>query len=260
MEYKSIIFTKKEEGFGILTLNRPDVLNAFDRHSFQEIGRLLDEIKTGHSIRGLIITGSGRAFASGADLSEIRDDGIEENREYSGLAQSVFCKVEELDIPVIAAINGYALGGGCELALACDIRIAGENAKFGMPEVALGVIPCFGGTQRLPRLIGAARAKELVFTGKKISGIEAQALGLVNKVVPQEKLMEEAQKLMKQILQNSSIALKYAKLSIRIGQEMAMADALEFEKDMSAICYGLPDKKEGMTAFFEKRIPNYQKA
>lgn len=259
MEFQNIILEKMTDGFAILTLNRPEVLNAFNNKTFEELNGALDIVENDRSIRGLIITGSGRAFAAGADLSEIRHDGIEENRRYSQTAQRVFDRIEELDIPVIAAVNGFALGGGCELAMACDIRIAGEKAKFGMPEVSLGVIPCFGGTQRLPALVGLAKAKELIFTGKKLTAAEAEAMGLVNAVTAQDELMDSATSMMAQILKNSSTGLKYAKLTLNYSRNVTLREGLEFEKDMSAICYGLPDKAEGMTAFFEKRPPEFKK-
>lgn len=259
MEFQNIILEKMTGGFAVLTLNRPEVLNAFNNKTFEEINDALDVVESDRSIRGLIITGSGRAFAAGADLSEIRYDGIEENRRYSQTAQRTFDRVEELDIPVIAAVNGFALGGGCELAMACDIRIAGEKAKFGMPEVSLGVIPCFGGTQRLPALVGLAKAKELIFTGKKLTAAEAEAIGLVNAVTTQDELMDSAMSMMMQMLKNSSTGLKYAKLTLNYSRNVTLCEGLEFEKDMSAICYGLPDKAEGMTAFFEKRPPEFKK-
>lgn len=259
MEFQNIILEKMTDGFAVLTLNRPEVLNAFNNKTFEELNGALDIVESDRSIRGLIITGAGRAFAAGADLSEIRHDGIEENRRYSQTAQRVFDRIEELDIPVIAAVNGFALGGGCELAMACDIRIAGEKAKFGMPEVSLGVIPCFGGTQRLPALVGRAKAKELIFTGKKLTAAEAEAIGLVNAVTTQDELMNSATSMMAQILKNSSTGLKYAKLTLNYSRNVTLREGLEFEKDMSAICYGLPDKTEGMTAFFEKRPPEFKK-
>lgn len=258
MEFQNIVLEKDSGGFGVLTLNRPEVLNAFNNKTFQEMNAALDLIETDRSFRGLIITGSGRAFAAGADLSEIRYDGIEENRLYSRTAQLLFSRIEDLDIPTIAAVNGFALGGGCELAMACDIRIAGEKAKFGMPEVSLGVIPCFGGTQRLPALVGLAKAKELVLTGKKITAAEAAEIGLANCVTTQEELLDSAKDMMAQMLKNSSTGLKYAKLTLNYSRNVTLRDGLEFEKDMSAICYGLPDKAEGIAAFFEKRPPEFK--
>lgn len=258
VEYKNLLFEILEGSIAVLTINRPAVLNALNVETFQELNRVLEEIEENPSIRGLIITGTERSFVAGADLSEIKDDFIEENRKYASIAQNTFNRIENLPIPTIAAVNGFALGGGCELSLSCDIRIAGEKAKFGQPEVDLGVIPCFGGTQRLPRLIGVGLAKEMIFSGRKVSAKEAKEIGLVNRVVPQEELMETSLELMKQMVEKSPIAIKYAKLAIDRGKDMALADGLEFEKDLSAICYGLPDKAEGVKAFFEKRKPNFK--
>ncbi len=258
MEYQNIDFKVTESGIGILTMNRPAVMNALNYATFSELDQLLESIAQNElKGKGLIITGSGKAFVAGADLSEIKDDGIEENRRYSQTAQSLFDKLAELPIPTIAAVNGYALGGGCELAMACDIRFAGERAKFGQPEVDLGVIPCFGGTQRLPRLIGAGLAKELIFSGRRVDAQEAAAIGLVNRVVPQEELLDQSIEFMELMLTKSPTAIRYAKVAINHGQDMTLRDGLELEKDLSAICYGLPDKAEGVQAFFEKRKPNF---
>lgn len=257
LDTKNIAFEMKGEHIGLLTINRPNVMNAFNNETFGELNALFDEIATNPTIRGLIITGAGKSFVAGADLSEIQDDKIEENRAYANLAQSVYNKLEALPIPTIAAVNGFALGGGCELSLCCDIRIAGEKAKFGLPEVKLGVIPCFGGTQRLPKLIGTGLTKELVFTGRMVNAEEAVKIGLVNIVVPNETLLEAAILMMNVIIANSPTAIKYAKLAINKGRDMHLYDGLEFEKDLSAICYGLPDKEEGIKAFMEKRPPAF---
>lgn len=256
--YQTLLFEIRSRGIGVLTMNRPEVLNALSVQTFQELNQLFDELEKESEIRGLIITGSGRSFVAGADLSECADAKIEENRAYASLAQRTFNRLESLPIPTIAAVNGFALGGGCELSLVCDIRIASEKAKFGQPEVDLGVIPCFGGTQRLPRLIGSGFAKELIFTGRKISAEEAYAMGLVNRVVPQEQLLDIAVEMMELIVSKSHTAVKYAKTAIDHGRDLPIADGLELEKDLSAICYGLPDKEEGVKAFFEKRKPNFR--
>lgn len=256
--YQTLLFEVREPGIGLLTMNRPDVLNALSIQTFQELNALFDQLERQPEVRGLIVTGAGRSFVAGADLSECADAKIEENRAYASLAQSTFNRLEELPIPTIAAVNGFALGGGCEMSLACDIRIAGEKAKFGQPEVDLGVIPCFGGTQRLPRLIGSGLAKELIFTGRKITAEEAASMGLVNRVVPQDQLLDAAMELMTLIVSKSRTAVKYAKAAIDHGRDLPIADGLELEKDLSAICYGLPDKEEGVKAFFEKRKPNFQ--
>lgn len=257
MEYQNITFEMVRDRIGLLTINRPAVLNALSIQTFKELNVLIDELEESNTVRGIVITGSGRSFVAGADLSECIDAKIEENRTYAQLAQNTFNRIESLPLPTIAAVNGFALGGGCELSLVCDIRIAGEKAKFGLPEVSLGVIPCFGATQRLPRLIGSGLAKELIFTGRTIKADEAKEIGLVNQVVEQEKLLDEAIAMMEMIVIKSSTAVKYAKTAIDRGRDMALTDGLEFEKDLSAICYGLPDKEEGMKAFMEKRTPDF---
>ncbi|MCC8150806.1 MAG: enoyl-CoA hydratase/isomerase family protein [Lachnospiraceae bacterium] len=256
--FKNLKFEMVHEKFALLTINRPEVLNALNIETFHELNELMEILENSKEIKGLIITGTGRSFVAGADLGECADALIEENRAYAELAQSTFSRLEALPIPTIAAVNGFALGGGCELSLACDIRIAGEKARFGQPEVDLGVIPCFGGTQRLPRLIGTGLAKEMIFTGRKVMAGEAKEMGLVNKVVPQDALLEEAAAMMEVIVSKSHTAVKYAKAAIDHGRDMALADGLEFEKDLSAICYGLPDKAEGVKAFFEKRKPEFK--
>lgn len=255
MEPQTILFEKRPGGVGLLTINRPQVRNALNAAAFAALEELLDAAAADKSLLGLVVTGRGGAFAAGADLSEIKDDGIEENRAYSKLGQDVMGRLEALPIPTVAAVNGHALGGGCELALACDIRIAGEAAKFGMPEVGLGVIPCFGGTQRLAALVGPGLAKELIFTGRTVGAQEALSMHLVNRVVPTETLLERALELVESMAAKSGSAIQYAKLAIDRGRDMALADGLEYERELSAICYGLPDKGEGVRAFLERRAP-----
>lgn len=177
----------------------------------------------------------------------------EEGRSYCKFAQSIFNKIENLEKPVIAAVNGYALGGGCELSMSCDIRIAGEKAMFGQPEVNLGIIPCFGGTQRLSRLVGTGIAKELIFTAEFINAQEAYRIGLANKVVPQDNLLEEAEKMMRKIMTKGPIAVKYGKTAVNKGYNMSLTDGLELETDLGALCFATEDKNEGMKAFLEKR-------
>lgn len=258
MAYKNILFSEVETGIGLLTFSREDVLNALNIETFHELNQLFETLENSNDIKGLIVTGAGRSFVAGADLGECADAKAEENRAYAQLAQQTFSRLESLPLPTIAAVNGYALGGGCELSLCCDIRIAGEKARFGQPEVNLGVIPCFGGTQRLPRLIGTGMAKEMIFTGRSVNADEAAKIGLVNKVVAQEKLMDTALEMMRLIISKSHTAVKYAKISVNHGRNMPLEDGLELEKDLSALCYGLPDKEEGVKAFFEKRKPVFK--
>ena len=249
----SIIEIKQEDNIAIIKLNRPKALNALNNETLNELDTIFECIKNDDSVKGLIITGEGKGFVAGADIVQMQDYKGLEGRKYADYAQGIFNKIENLEKPVIAAINGYALGGGCELALSCDIRIASNKAIFGQPEVALGVIPCFGGTQRLPRLIGSGRAKEMIFTGRQVRAEEALTIGLVNKLVEAENLIEESIKMMKDILKNASLAIGFAKMVINRGLEMDLANALELEKDIAALSFSTEDKDEGMKAFLEKR-------
>ena len=216
----AIIQITVEDGIAIVKINRPKALNALNNETLNELDRVLESLENDDSVRGLIITGEGKGFVAGADIVQMQDYKALEGRKYADRAQTIFNKIESLEKPVIAAVNGYALGGGCELSLSCDIRIASTKAVFGQPEVGLGVIPCFGGTQRLPRLIGAGMAKELIFTGRQVKAEEALKIGLVNKLVEASELMEESINMMKAILKNSSLAIGFAKTAINKGLEM----------------------------------------
>lgn len=258
MEYQDIIFQVKDN-IAYIIVNRPEVLNALRMKTKEEIEHAIDVIAADDSICGVIITGTGRAFISGNDISEIKIDSKgEETVAMSRHAQKMLDKFEAMGKPIIAAINGYALGGGTELALACDIRIASTKAVFGLPEVRLGVAPCYGGTQRLPRLVGVGIAKELLFTGRKVSAEEAKEIGLVKKVVEHDELMNEAEALMKQILKNAPIAVKTCKELVNKGMEMSLADALVYESELNGMLAETEDAKEGVKAFFEKRSPVFK--
>ena len=219
---------------------------------------MFDYFKKDKDILGVIITGEGKAFVAGADISQMNGYNAEQGREYAGYAQSIFNKIEALEKPVIAAVNGYALGGGCELSMSCDIRIAADKAVFGQPEVNLGVIPCFGGTQRLSRLVGTGIAKELIYTARNVKAEEAKSIGLVNKVVPAESLLDEAKAMMQTILSKAPLAVRYAKIAINEGIQMDLYRGLELEKDVCALTFGSDDSKEGMSAFLEKRPAVFQ--
>lgn len=245
-------------GVGIITMCYPKVLNALSNKTLEELSEAVDIVEKDKSVLGLIITGEGKAFVAGADISQMQPYGAEEGRNYADFAQSIFNKIENLGKPVIAAINGYALGGGCELAMSCDIRIASEKACFGQPEVNLGVIPCFGGTQRLSRLVGTGIAKELIFTGRMIKAEEAKAIGLVNKVVAPEELLKEAIEMMELIKTKAPLAVKYSKVAINRGIDLDIFNGLELEKDLAAITFGTEDKQEGMNAFLEKRKAEFK--
>lgn len=242
----------------VVTINRPKALNALNNDTLKELSQVVDAIEENEEILGVIITGEGKAFVAGADIRQMQDYKSEEGRKYAGYAQGIFDKIEGLEKPVIAAVNGYALGGGCELAMSCDIRIASERAIFGQPEVNLGVIPCFGGTQRLSRLVGTGIAKELIFTGRQVKAEEAKAIGLVNKVVAGENLLEEAMNMMAEITAKAPIAIRYAKVVINKGVDMDLKNALELEKDIAGLTFATEDKQEGMNAFLEKRKPEFK--
>lgn len=257
--HKKNIVCTMEGKIAIFTMNRPEALNALDDQTLEELELLLQWAGEQEQVGGVIITGKGKAFVAGADISQMRDYGAREGRDYAARAQGVFNQIERLEKPVLAAVNGYALGGGCELAMACDLRIASEKAIFGQPEGKLGVIPCFGGTQRLPRLIGIARAKELIFTGRQVKAEEALLFGLVNHVTEPHKLMEISLEMMETILEMAPLALAYAKVAIQGGVEMELSRALDFERDVAALTFGTEDKQEGMAAFLEKRKPIFKK-
>lgn len=239
---------------GVITVSRPKALNALNLDTLREIDSVLDLVKADKDIYCVIITGAGeKAFVAGADISGMKDMDVFKAREFSMYGNKVFRKIELLDQPVIAAVNGYALGGGCELALSCDIRLASENAVFGQPEVSLGITPGFGGTQRLARVVGVSRAKELLFTGLNIKAEEALRIGLVNKVVPQESLMQEARTMAEKIAKNAPIAVKYTKAAVNRGMQCDLDTAVCYEAEVFAQCFASEDQKRAMSAFVDKR-------
>ena len=240
-----------------MTLKRPEALNALSQSLLEELAEIPELVQQDPEVRAVIFTGEGKAFAAGADLKEIaaiKDPFM--GREYALFGQRVFAEIAALPVPTIAAINGYALGGGLELALACDLRVAAKTAKLGLPEVGLGLIPGFGGTQRLPRLIGRGRALDLIFTGRHVDAEEALFLGLVNRVA--EDALEEAKKLAQKILKNAPIALARAKESVVRGEGLDLAEALEIEADLFGYAAATEDMKEGVRAFLEKRPPSFK--
>lgn len=257
MTYENLLL-RKEGNVGILSINRPDELNALSSSVLEELDMAIDNISLDETIYVLIITGEGRAFVAGADISEMRTKNSLEAREFAHKGLSVFRKIELMEKPVIAAINGFALGGGCELAMSCDIRLASDKAKFGQPEVGLGITPGFGGTQRLSRLVGLGIAKELIFTGKIIRADEAMKIGLVNNVVPGGDLMDAALKLANEIGSKGQLAIRYAKSAINRGIETDIDTGMEIEKDLFALCFATEDQKEAMSAFLEKRPADYK--
>ncbi len=255
---KTILYEVNED-VALITFNRPTALNALNREILIELNSLLDNIKMDKSVNIVVFTGMGKAFIAGADISEIVHFSDEEAKQYSQFGSEVFHKIELLEKVTIAAINGYCLGGGNELALACDIRIASNKARFGQPEVTLGITPGFSGTQRLPRLIGVSKAKELLFTGKIIDAEEAHEIGLVNIVTSYESLNETVDSFIKSISKNSMNAVLLTKRAVNEGIEAPLEDGIELENIYFARCFLHSDQKEGMTAFLEKRQANFQK-
>ncbi|MDD2301836.1 MAG: enoyl-CoA hydratase-related protein [Eubacteriales bacterium] len=249
---------EKTDGVGIIRIDRPEAMNSLNEQVLKELDAAVEQAENDPDVKAVIITGEGKAFVAGADIAEMQT--LDENAGYAfgRLGQQVFRRIEIMDKVVIAAVNGYALGGGCELAMACDIRIAGEKAKFGQPEVGLGIIPGYSGTQRLPRLVGKGKAMELIVTGAVISAETAEAIGLVNKVVSQDAVLNEALSLAKKIGANAPLAVSYAKKAIREGLEISdMDQAIQVEAVLFGKCFATSDQKEGMTAFLEKRKPEF---
>lgn len=262
MCYETILYEVKDS-IAYLTINRPDKMNALNEQVRKELNMCMDAISEDDDVRGVIITGAGRAFVAGADLSEINaitddQERYAANERMKRGIHATYKKIEYLNKPVLAAVNGYALGGGFELALACDIRYAGAKAKFSLPEVKLGLVPGFGGTQRLSRIAGLGNAVELCITGRQITAEEAKEMGIVSKVVEQDKLLEEAAELMKLIIANGPQAIKYNKTAVKKGYEMSLDDGLEFEIYVSGLADRTEDAKEGVAAFNEKRTPNFK--
>ena len=242
------------EGIALVTIDRPKALNALNSETLGELNECLRELEQRRDIRVILLTGGGqKAFVAGADISEMVNATPAEGRAMALLADEAFCRLENMPQVTIAAVNGYALGGGCEIAMACDIRIAAENAVFGQPECGLGIIPGFGGTQRLARLVGKGRAKELIFTCGRIDAQEAYRIGLANKVVPQAELLDACRAMAKTIMSKGSYAVSVAKAVINAGLDMDLANGLKMEADAFGLTFATHDKQEGMTAFLEKR-------
>ncbi len=258
MEFTTILL-EKSKGIGIITLNRPQSMNAISTQLVREFDVALDEIAKDEAIAAVIITGTDKVFAAGADIKEIAEfkTPLDAHLFVTGV-HALFNKIEQLEKPVIAAVSGLAMGGGCELALTCDIRIAAENAVFGQPEIKIGVIPGAGGTQRLPRLIGLGRAKEMLYSGDSIDAQEAYRIGLVNKVLPIASLMDEAKKIATKYAQQPGFALKITKMAVNQGMNMDLPSALSYEARCFELLFSTEDQKEGMRAFNEKRRPTFK--
>lgn len=258
MAYNTIIF-KVRENIATITFNRPEILNALNEEVLKEFSNALDEIHANEDIRVLILTGAGeKSFIAGADIKQFLTFNTLKAKSFSEMGRLLMNKLQELPIPVIAAVNGYALGGGCEVAMACDFIYASENAMFGLPEITLGIIPGFGGTQRLPRLVGESMAKELIFTGQMIPAQEAKNIGLANRVCSQEQLMDDVIKTAKTIASKGKVSVRGAKQAISNGMNVDLATGCSIEIDAFALCFTSPDAKEGALAFLEKRTPDFK--
>ena len=253
------VLYEKKGAVAYITLNRPKVLNALNQRTWEDLRSAFEDARDDAEIRGIIVTGAGdKAFAAGADISELAKATAVEAEKSSSYGQQVLNLVESLGKPVIAAVNGFALGGGCETAMACTIRVASENAKFGVPEVTLGLIPGCGGTQRLPRLVGKGRALQLILSGGMIGADEAYRIGLVNEVVPAADLISRAEAILKPILANAPLSVKFALEAVNNGLNTTVTEGLALEASYFGLCAGTEDKKEGTEAFLQKRKAQFQ--
>jgi len=257
MSYETIILDRKE-GIGYLTINRPKVFNAINNQMIEEMKRAIEEFHQDRLVGAVIITGTGKAFQTGADIEELSQMSPLEILQWNQGVVENFDALEKMRQPVIAAINGYALGGGLELALACTIRIVADSAKMGLPEVKIGILPGAGGTQRLPRLIGKGLAAEMILTGEMIDAKEAYRIGLVNRVVPTEQLMATAEEIGRKILRNAPIAVALAKDAIEVGKNLPLDGAIQYAQKNCITCFSTEDMKEGTAAFLEKRKPQFK--
>ena len=258
MDYKNLIVETIKK-IGIVKINRPEVLNAVNIETILELEKVMHEFDDNEDILVIIITGEGKSFVSGSDISKLAQLEPLQAREYSQIGQRVLSFIENMEKPVIAAVNGYALGSGCELAMACDIRVASEKAKFGQPEVKLGIIPGHAGTQRLARLVGISKAKELIFTGDIIDAQEALRIGLVNRVIEQESLLEEVNNIANKIVSVGSTAVRLVKTVINRGIDTNLTTASSYETEAFSVVFSTEEAREGIRAFLEKRKPNWNR-
>ncbi len=258
MSYKNLLYDVKD-GLATVTVNRPDKLNALNAETVDELRRVFEECRDAADVRAVILTGAGeKAFVAGADIGELAKQTPIVGVETSKKGQAVLSLIESLSKPVIAVINGFALGGGCEIALACTLRVASETAKIGLPEVGLGIIPGYGGTQRLARLVGLGRALELILTGDMIDAREAHRIGLVNRVFPPDSLRGGAEELARKIMSRAPVAVALAKQAAISGWDLPIAEGLNLEASLFGLCPTTEDMKEGMGAFLEKRKPTFK--
>jgi enoyl-CoA hydratase len=258
MPHENLLFEIKDK-IAYLTINRPKVLNALNWQTMQEIRGAFANVKDDASVGGVILTGAGeKSFVAGADITELATKDPVGAKEFSITSQEILHFIEHFPKPVIAAVNGYCLGGGCELAMACHLRVASENARFGQPEVNLGIIPGNGGTQRLPRLVGKGRALELILTGNLIDAQEAYRIGLVNKVAPADKLISTAEEILKIIFTKGPVAVKLALEAVNHGMELTLDEGIQLEANLFGLCFSTADMKEGTKAFIEKRKAEFK--
>ncbi len=257
MEYTKLIIERNED-ICIVKINNPQAMNALNTTVLSELDHAFTQIQADNTVKAVILTGEGRAFVAGADISQMSTMNAAEGKAFGEQGAAVFRKIEQLKVPVIAAVNGFALGGGCELAMACDIRIASVKAKFGQPEVGLGITPGFSGTQRLPRIVGMGIAKELIYTADIISADEAYRIGLVNKLAEPEALMEQAMAMAQKIASKAPIAVRYSKEAINTGCQVDIDTAIAIEANLFGLCFASEDQKEGMSSFLNKKAPEFK--
>jgi enoyl-CoA hydratase len=255
----SFVTLEQKGPIGVITMNRPEALNALNDQVLRDLDAVLDQVEANEEILVAVITGAGRSFVAGADIGQMSTLTAAEAKKFGVLGNQVFLKLEQLSKPTIAAVNGFALGGGCELCMACDIRLASEKAKFGQPEVGLGITPGFGGTQRLPRIVGAANAMELILTAKTIGADRAKEIGLVSQVYAPEVLMDQAMELANAIAANAQIAVRESKAAIRRGLQTDIATGVAYESEAFALCFATEDQKDAMQAFLNKEKLAYFK-
>ena len=248
----AFVTLEKQGHVGVVTMNRPEALNALNDQVLRDLDAVLTQAEEDAELYVLVVTGAGRSFVAGADIGQMSGFSAVEGKAFGVYGNQVFAKLENLSKPTIAAVNGFALGGGCELAMACDIRLASEKAKFGQPETGLGITPGFGGTQRLPRIVGAARAMELILTAQTISAARAREIGLVSEVYPPEELMDRALELANAIAANAQVAVRQSKAAIRRGLQTDMATGAAFESEAFGLCFSTQDQKDAMNAFVNK--------
>ena len=248
----SFVKFEKQGNVAVLTIDRPEALNALNSQVLCDLDAAISQVEADDEVRVVVLTGAGRSFVAGADIGEMVNFSAIDGKKFGVHGGSIFLRLENLSKPVIAAINGFALGGGCELAMACDIRIASEKAKFGQPEVGLGITPGFGGTQRLARIVGVSNAMELILTAKNINAQQAKEIGLVSHVYPPEELMDKAMELAQAIAANAQVAVRQSKAAIRRGQQTDMYTGAAYEAEAFAVCFATEDQKDAMTAFVNK--------